>query len=94
MRLMKMKLKKVKNDFQTVYNNLNKMNTLVKITRFKSTGKWLETFEDNVTLPIFENVQIQELLGSVHGYLKNENYVMELTNKEEMFNSRLILNNK
>ena len=67
--------------------------TKINITRYKSTGKWLETIEDESILECFDNVGIQAQMESHYGFLESENYVMSLISSNgACFNERLILN--
>ncbi len=70
------------------------MKTKIKITRYKDSGKWLETLKAKSDLPCFDFGAIQKEMEEQFSFLKNENYVISIRSADLiLFNERLVLNN-
>ncbi len=66
----------------------------IKMTRYKDSGKWLETLKAKSDLPCFDFGAIQKEMEEQFPFLKKENYVISLRSADLiLFNERLVLNN-
>lgn len=63
----------------------------IKINRYKSSGKWIETLDLETELDPWSTDEIIREIEDAYEFLKKENYTVEIT-RDNLFNKRLIIN--